>query len=112
MPSPNSPVASALCEPRLLFTQRAFCEGSEPFTSRFQLSTVNSRLFRSNSFRITYICKNAPANPYGSHISKTNDLKPFRFTHFQKSGRGRAPLSNLQPHTSNLCSSLTPLDSA
>src|SRR6266704_3624865 len=38
--------------------------------------------------------------------------KPFRFTHFQKKGRGWVPLPNLQPHTSNLCSWLTPLDSA
>src|SRR5713101_8053356 len=57
--------------------------------ARFQLSTVNSRLFCSNPFRITYVCKNAPANPYGSHISKTKDLKSFRITYFQKSGRGR-----------------------
>src|SRR6266571_6296707 len=45
-----------------------------------------SRLTASNSFRITYICKNAPANPYGSHISKTKDLKSFRITYFQKKG--------------------------
>src|SRR5712691_3765154 len=90
-----------------------------PSTARFHFSTVNSRLFCSNSFRITYIHKMAPANPYGSHISKTKDLKPFRITYFQKSGRvgGRAffaspdsiekgrsvaalirhPTSNLQP---------------
>src|SRR5712691_12830805 len=57
-----------------------------PSIARFQLSTVNSRLFCPNSFRITYIHKMAPANPYGSHISKTKDLKPFRITYFQKKG--------------------------
>ncbi len=42
---------------------------------------------RSNSFRITYICKNPPANPYGSHTSKTKDLKSRRITYLQKKGR-------------------------
>src|SRR5438445_12651576 len=65
-----------------------------PSTVDFQLSTVNSRLFCSNSFRITYICKFASANPYGSHTSKTKDLKPFRITYLQKKGGvagGRGP---------------------
>src|SRR5260370_4917594 len=57
-------------------------------TAYLQLSTVNSRLFCSNPFRITYICKNAPANPYGSHIYKTKDLKSFGITYFQKKGTG------------------------
>src|SRR5713226_915298 len=57
-------------------------------TARFQLSTVNSRLFCPNSFRITYICKNASTNPYGSHIYKTKDLKPFRITYLQEKGGG------------------------
>src|SRR5712691_4895377 len=59
-----------------------------PSTAHFQLSTVNSRLFCPNSFRITYIRKNASANPYGSHTSKTKDLKPFRITYLQKKGVG------------------------
>src|SRR6266849_901210 len=63
-------------------------------------------------FRLIHFRKNASANPLESHTFKTKDLKPFRFTHFQKKGWGRGVLSNLQPHTSNLCSSLSPLDSA
>src|SRR6266568_2605050 len=75
-----------------------------PSTARFQLSAVNrpsgqdgrperasraeGSLCGGNPFRITYICKNAPANPYGSHISKTKDLKSFRITYFQKKGTG------------------------
>src|SRR5437899_9182513 len=69
MPSPNAPAPP-------------------PSTVDFQLSTVNSRLFCSNSFRITYICKSASVNPYGSHTSKTKDLKPFRITYLQKKGTG------------------------
>src|SRR5712691_11191449 len=59
-----------------------------PFTSRFQLSTADFQLFRANSFRLIQFRKNASANPLESHTFKTKDLKPFRFTHFQKSGRG------------------------
>ncbi len=59
---------------------------TRPRRSNFRLSTVNSRLFRSNSFRLTYIHKNAPANPYGSHTSKTKDLKSRRITYLQKKG--------------------------
>src|SRR2546422_460869 len=62
---------------------------------------------RSNSFSFTHFRKNASATPLVSHTFKTKDLKPFRFTHFQKNGGGWVPLSNIQPHTSNLCSSLT-----
>src|SRR3989454_10551865 len=83
-----------------------------PSTTRFQLPTVNSRLFCSNSFRFTHFRKNASASPLESHTFKTKDLKPFRFTHFQKKGGGWVPLSNIQSQTSNLCPSLTPLDSA
>src|SRR2546422_8020872 len=63
-------------------------------------------------FSFTHFRKNASATPLVSHTFKTKDLKPFRFTHLQKKGRGWVPLSNLQPHTSNLRSSLSPLDSA
>src|SRR5437899_5919184 len=70
-------------------------------------------------FRLIHFRKNASANPLVSHTFKTKDLKPFRFIHFQKSGGGppdsvAQPLlpvlpipSNLQPHTSNLRSSLS-----
>src|SRR6266568_1750649 len=51
--------------------------------------------------------------PVGTdHKSPVTLPKLFSFTHFQKKGRGCVPLSNIQPHTSNLRSSLTPLDSA
>src|SRR5712692_5896830 len=82
------------------------------FASLFQLSTADLQLFRTNSFRFTHFRKNASANPLESHTFKTKDLKPFRFTHFQKKGRGWVPFSNIQPQTSNLCSSLSPLASA
>src|SRR5713226_9429928 len=83
----------------------------------------NCSAMTHNLFRFTHFRKNASANPLVSHTFKTKDLKPFRFTHFQKKGWGRGPghrcparkrgvLSHLQPHTSNLCSSLSPLDSA
>ncbi|SRR5713101_5015278 len=54
------------------------------FASRFQLSTADLQLFRTNSFRLIQFRKNASANPLESHTFKTKDLKPFRFTHFQK----------------------------
>ena len=73
---------------------------------------TNSSAMTHKLFRFTHFPKNAPATPLVSHSFKTKDLKPFRFTHFPKKGGGWLPLSNLQPHTSNLCSSLTPLDSA
>src|SRR5216683_4913000 len=66
---------------------------------------------RSNSFNFTHFRKNASATPLVSHSFKTKDLKPFRFTHFQKKGRGWVPLSNIQPQTSNLRSPLNPLAS-
>src|SRR5712664_566126 len=39
-------------------------------------------------FNFTHFRKNASANPLVSHTFKTKDLKPFRFTHLQKSGGG------------------------
>src|SRR5947209_1887255 len=44
--------------------------------------------FSPNSFRLIQFRKNASANPLVSHSFKTKDLKPFRFTHFQKKGGG------------------------
>src|SRR5712692_3486234 len=82
--------------------------------------------FRANSFRLIHFPQNASANPLESHTFKTKDLKPFRFTHFQKKGRGRGPghmcparkrgavrvsLSNIQHLTSKLCFLLNPLTS-
>src|SRR3989475_7960983 len=95
MPSPNSPVTSALCESRFL---------SGPFTSRFQLSTVDSRLFPPNSFRLTHFRKNASASPLESHTFKTKDLKPFRFIHFQKKGGGPASSTSF-PSSASFASS-------
>ena len=47
---------------------------------------------RSNSFSFTHFRKNASATPLVSRSFKTKDLRPFRFIHFQKNGRGRVPL--------------------
>src|SRR5712692_4459006 len=58
----------------------------------FRSSTINCPLTPSNPFRITYIRKNAPANPYGSHIYKTKDLKSFQITYYEK-GVGGTPFS-------------------
>src|SRR5712691_12800436 len=77
MPSLTSPVTSAPCESRLVGTSH------------------ESPVKGPNSFRITYICKNASVNPYGSHTSKTKDLKLFRITYLQKKGGG-SPLESLQ----------------
>src|SRR6266478_4880241 len=41
-----------------------------------------------NLFSFTQFRKNTSANPLVSHSFKTKDLKPFRFTHFQKKGGG------------------------
>src|SRR6266581_1703811 len=65
--------------------------------ARFQLSTVNARLFSSKPFSFTYFRKNASANPYGSHTYKTKDLKPFRFTYLQKKGGVAPPFSTGHP---------------
>src|SRR5713101_3025243 len=59
-----------------------------PSTARSQLSTVNSRLLCSNSFRFTHFRENASASPLESHTFKTKDLKCPVFTHFQKKGGG------------------------
>src|SRR5713101_7998398 len=50
--------------------------------------TLHFQLFSVNSFRLTHFPKNASATPLVSHTFKTKDLKPFRFTHFQKKGGG------------------------
>src|SRR5260370_30331237 len=58
-------------------------------------STLNSRLFSSNSLSFTHFPKNASATPLESHTFKTKDLKPFRFTHLQKSGGGSPHLATV-----------------
>jgi hypothetical protein len=75
-------------QPKLIFTLRrengVCCE-----------STLNSRLFSSKSLRFTHFPKNASATPLESHSFKTKDLKPFRFTHLQKSGGGSPHLATV-----------------
>src|SRR5438309_9376974 len=66
------------------------------FASRFQLSTADFQPFRTNSFRLIQFRKNASVSPLVSHSFKTKDLKPFRFTHFQKKGGWWVPLSTIQ----------------
>src|SRR5437899_1184023 len=73
---------------------------------------TNCSAMTHNLFSFTHFRENASASPLESHSFKTKDLKPFRFTHLQKKGGGRVPLSNIQPHPFNLRSSLSPLDSA
>src|SRR5712692_7804896 len=75
-------------QPTLIFTLRrekgVCCE-----------SAFNSRLFSSKSLRFTHFPKNASATPLESHTFKTKDLKPFRFTHLQKSGGGSPHLATV-----------------
>src|SRR2546427_13123903 len=49
---------------------------------------LNKRYIAPKLFTFTHFPKNTSANPLVSHTFKTKDLKPFRFTHFQKSGGG------------------------
>src|SRR5260370_33113091 len=63
-------------------------------------------------FRFTLLSKNASANHLESHSYKNKGLKVPCFHTLTKKGVGEGVLSNLQPHISNLRSSLTPLDSA
>src|SRR5258708_2473831 len=58
---------------------------------RSVLSAFNCQLstLRANPFRDTYFCKNAAITPFGTHTSKTKDLKSRRITYLQKKGRGR-----------------------
>jgi len=75
-------------QPPLIFTSRrekgVCCE-----------STLNSRLISSKSLSFTHFPKNASATPLESHTFKTKDLKPFRFTHLQKSGGGSPHLATV-----------------
>src|SRR5713101_4828347 len=80
--------------------------------SRLRLSTADSQLFSCNSLSFTLLSKNAPANHLESNSCKNKGLKVPCFHTLTKKGVGEGVLSNLQPHTSNLRSSLSPLDSA
>ena len=46
--------------------------------------TSNEAKMPPNLFRMTHFRKNASVTPFVSHTFKTKDLKPFRFTDFQK----------------------------
>src|SRR2546422_1897288 len=83
MPSPNSPVTSH-----------------------------RSRVTAFNSFSFTLLSKNASPNHLESHSCKNKGLKVPCFHTLTKKGVGEGVLSNLQPHTSNLRSPLSPLISA
>ncbi len=80
--------------------------------SRLRLSTADSQLFSCNSLSFTLLSKNASANHLESHSCKNKGLKVPCFHTLTKKGVGEGVLSNLQPHTSDLRSSLSPLDSA
>src|SRR5712692_9425296 len=104
--APASPLDSAL-------TKNIPGGGGPPCDHLLSTLALDLQLFPVSSFRLTHFRKNASASPLESHTFKTKDLKPFRFTHFQKSGGGRGVVpSNLQIHASYLRSSLSPLDSA
>src|SRR3989441_6660862 len=96
------------------FLRRACQNGAfvSPSISLFRLSTADSQLFSSNSLSFTLLSKNASANHLVSHSCKNKGLKVPCFHTLTKKGVGEGVLSNLQPHTSNLRSSLSPLDSA
>ena len=67
--------------------------------------------FCANSFRLIQFRKNASATPLVSHTFKTKDLKPFRFTHFQKKGGGPFRIHQ-SPVTNHESLPVSPLDSA
>src|SRR6266478_5083497 len=62
-------------------------------------------------FSFTQFRKNASATPLVSHTFKTKDLKPFRFTHFQKNGGGPFRIHQ-SPVTNHESLPVSPLDSA
>src|SRR5713101_7338482 len=115
--APASPLDSAL-------TKNIPGGGGAPYDPLLSTLALHFQLFSVNSFRLIHFTKNVSATPLVSHTFKTKDLKPFRFIHFQKTGGCLhfllAPsaicqrrflqegmfLSNIQPQTSNLRSSL------
>ncbi len=62
-------------------------------------------------FRLIQFRKNVSATPLESHTFKTKDLKPFRFTHFQKKGGGPFRIHQ-SPVTNHESLPVSPLDSA
>src|SRR5947209_6663986 len=69
--------------------------------------TSNEARMPPKLFSFTHFTRNASANPLESHTFKTKNLKPFRFTHLQKSGGGTPHtggrgVATIQPRTSNL----------
>src|SRR2546422_10621142 len=58
-------------------------ERSEP---KDLLQMPNKPHIAPKLFCFTHFTKNASATPLVSYTLKTKDLKPFRFTHFQKRG--------------------------
>src|SRR5260370_16331418 len=74
-------------------------EGGAPYDPLLSTLTLDFQLFSVNSFRLKHFRKNASANPLESHTFKTKDLKPFRFIHFQKKGRGGIPTFDSQLST-------------
>src|SRR5712691_9597942 len=79
--------------------------------SPIRLSTADSQPFSCNSLSFTLLSKNVPANHLESHSCKNKGLKVPCFHTLTKKRVGEGVLSNLQPHTSNLRSSLLPLNS-
>ena len=67
--------------------------------------------FSPNSFRLIQFRKNVSVTPFVSHSFKTKDLKPFRFTHFQKKGGGPFRIHQ-SPVTNHESLPVSPLDSA
>src|SRR6266705_5024939 len=99
MPSPNSPVTSALCESRLVGTSH------------------RSRVTAFNSFSFTLLSENASANHLESHSCKNKGLKVPCFHTLTKKGVGeggrRARESYFRLATVDCqLSRVSPLDSA
>jgi len=57
--------------------------------------TSNETRMPPKLFSFTHFPKNTSATPLESHTLKTKDLKPFRFTHLQKSGGGSPHLATV-----------------
>src|SRR5712692_5197374 len=56
---------------------------------------LNKPRFAPKLFSFTHFPKNTSATLLESHTFKTKDLKPFRFTHLQKSGGGSPHLATV-----------------
>src|SRR6266852_4650748 len=58
------------------------------FASRFQLSTADLQLFRTNSFRLIQFTKNASANPLDSALTSKRASKSFTSNTYEKHTQG------------------------